>query len=44
MESEVTRLRTRMAAQDTNEDLLTFLFRDGVEEISYVDDLKRRLT
>ncbi|KAJ3553638.1 hypothetical protein NM688_g3503 [Phlebia brevispora] len=43
LESELTRLRTRLAADAKDEDLMTFFFKSGSEEVSYVADLKRRL-
>lgn len=42
LQSEVTRLQTRLAAASGNEDLMSFLFQNQ-QDVSYVDDLKRRL-
>ncbi|CAL1706865.1 unnamed protein product [Somion occarium] len=43
LESEVTRLKTRLAAESGDEDLMTFLFQHGAEEMSYVEDLRQKL-
>lgn len=44
LESEVTRLKTRLAAEARDEDLMTFLFKhQGTEDASYMGDLKERL-
>ncbi|KAK7692778.1 hypothetical protein QCA50_004411 [Cerrena zonata] len=44
LESAVTRLKTRLAAEAGDEDLMTFLFgQQGAEDASYVGDLKERL-
>ncbi|PSR81178.1 hypothetical protein PHLCEN_2v6513 [Hermanssonia centrifuga] len=43
LESEVKRLRTRLAAEANDEDLMTFLFKSTSEEVSYISDLKSRL-
>ncbi|KAI0071770.1 BRE1-domain-containing protein [Panus rudis PR-1116 ss-1] len=44
LESEVLRLKTRLAAEAGDEDLLTFLFKGASEDLSYVNDLKQRLS
>ena len=41
--SEVARLKSRLAAQANDEDLMTFFFKYSNEERSYVEDLKERL-
>jgi len=45
LQSEVARLKGRLAAEAGDEDLLSFILRpEGKDEsVSYVDDLKRRL-
>ncbi|OBZ67158.1 E3 ubiquitin-protein ligase BRE1 [Grifola frondosa] len=44
LELELTRLKTRLAANAGDEDLMSFLFKDQQESSSYVDDLKQRLS
>ncbi|KAI0703349.1 BRE1-domain-containing protein [Cerioporus squamosus] len=44
LESETQRLKARLAANAGDEDLMTFLWQSTSEDISYVDDLKRRLS
>ncbi|EJF65375.1 BRE1-domain-containing protein [Dichomitus squalens LYAD-421 SS1] len=43
LESENKRLKTRLAAQASDEDLLKFIWQSTVESPSYVEDLKQRL-
>lgn len=44
LESQLTRLKTRLAASTGDEDLMSFLFRDHTEELAtYVEDLQKRL-
>ncbi|OCH92316.1 BRE1-domain-containing protein [Obba rivulosa] len=43
LHSELTRLRTRLAADAGDEDLVTFLFKDNAGDSTYVDDLRKRL-
>lgn len=40
---EVARLKSRLASQANDEDLMTFLFKYSAEERSYLEDLKSRL-
>ncbi|KAI0675260.1 BRE1-domain-containing protein [Trametes maxima] len=44
LESENQRLKTRLAANAGDEDLVAFLWSNGSDGRSYVDDLKRRLS
>ncbi|KAI0789122.1 BRE1 E3 ubiquitin ligase-domain-containing protein [Abortiporus biennis] len=44
LESEVTRLKTRLAAESSDEDLMSFLFRCSSDDVSYIEDLKHRLS
>lgn len=43
LQSEVTRLKTRLAARAGDEDLMTFLFKGGAGDTIYLDDLRNRL-
>ncbi|GBE81020.1 E3 ubiquitin-protein ligase BRE1 [Sparassis crispa] len=43
LESEVTRLKTRLAADACDEDLLSFFSSDDAENVTYVSDLKSKL-
>ena len=40
---EVIRLRSRLAAEADDEDLLKFVLQCSTEERSYIDDLRSRL-
>lgn len=42
-EAEITRLKTRIAAQGDDEDLMNFFFKSSGEDLTYVNDLKNRL-
>ncbi|KAI9060257.1 BRE1-domain-containing protein [Trametes sanguinea] len=42
LESETRRLKTRLASNSGDEDLVAFLWSDNADSMSYVDDLKRR--
>lgn len=44
LESENKRLKTRLAANEGDNDLVTFLWSSSSEGPSYVEDLKRRLS
>ncbi|KAH9949593.1 BRE1-domain-containing protein [Amylocystis lapponica] len=44
LESEVTRLKTRLAAAANDEDLMSFLFRGSAGNATYLTDLKSRIT
>ena len=43
LESELKRHKAHLAANVGNEDLLSFFLRDNPEDVSYVDDLKKRV-
>jgi len=43
LESELKRHKTQLAANAGNEDLLSFFLRDNSEDVSYIDDLKKRV-
>ena len=43
LQSELIRLKSRLAADAGDEDLLTFLYRESVDDITYVEDLRTRL-
>ena len=43
LESELKRHKTQLAANAGNEDLLRFFLGDNSEDLSYVDDLKKRV-
>lgn len=44
LESEIKRLKTRLAANAGDEDLLNFLWQSTSDSQSFVDDLKQRLS
>jgi E3 ubiquitin-protein ligase BRE1 len=43
LESELKRHKTQLAANAGNQEILTFLLGDNPENVSYVDDLKKRV-
>ncbi|KAH7929827.1 BRE1-domain-containing protein [Leucogyrophana mollusca] len=43
LESEVRRHKARIAAQEGDEDLMTYFFKGKVDDIQYIRDLKKRL-
>ncbi|TFK86628.1 BRE1-domain-containing protein [Polyporus arcularius HHB13444] len=44
LESETQRLKARLTANAGDEDLMTFIWQNTSEDLSYVDDLRRRLS
>lgn len=43
LESELKRLKTHLAANAGNADLLSFFLKDNSKDVSYIDDLKNRV-
>jgi hypothetical protein len=44
LHSELARLRAQLAADAGNEDLMAFFFREKEEDVSYIEDLRNRVT